>query len=56
MLCINLMYFITAVVCIKHIVAYRPVAGQGAPSEKRDNGCCSLTVGKHINNIRDISR
>jgi hypothetical protein len=46
--------FITAVVCIKHTVAYRPVVGQAG--EKRGNGCCSVTADKHINGIRAIGR
>jgi hypothetical protein len=37
-------------------VAYRFVAGQRPRSEQRDNGCYLVTVGKHINNIRAISR
>jgi hypothetical protein len=37
-------------------VAYRHVAGQEPRSEQRDNGCCLITAGKHINNIRAIAR
>jgi hypothetical protein len=36
-------------------VAYRDVAGQEPRSEQRNNGCCLVTSGKHINSIRAIA-
>jgi hypothetical protein len=40
----------------ENIVAYRPVDGRGPRSQQRDNGCCLVTAGKHINNTRAIDR
>jgi hypothetical protein len=34
----------------------RPVAGQEPRSEQRDNGCCLVTAGKHVNFTRAIAR
>jgi hypothetical protein len=37
-------------------VAYRQVAEQEPRSEQRHNGCCFITAGKHIENIRAIGK